>query len=90
MATQAFETPPGVGAVVVVAGAVLVEWGAVGVVLVVVVVVVTVVDGAENATTRSAAGARRSPSPTAGVGKWLAGAPTVACRSTAPVDGLSA
>ena len=35
-----------------------------------------------------AEGARRRPAPTDGVGKWLAGAPIVACSRTAPVDGL--
>ena len=77
------------GAEVVVAPAVVVVRGVV-VVLVVVgeVVVDAEVDGAEKATTLSAAGARRSPAPTDGVGKWLAGTPTLACSWTAPVVGL--
>ena len=54
-----------------------------------VVVVVVVVEDAENATMRLAAGARRRPAPTDGVGKWLAGAPMVACSRTAPVAGSS-
>jgi hypothetical protein len=35
-------------------------------------------DAARKATTRSAEGASRRPAPTEGVGKWFAGAPTVA------------
>jgi hypothetical protein len=46
-------------------------------------------EGAEKATTRSAPGATRRPSPTDAVGKWFADAPTLARRATAPVDGLS-
>ena len=48
-----------------------------------------VVAAAANATTRSAEGATRSPSPTAGVGKWLSGRPIEACRRTEPVAGSS-
>ena len=43
----------------------------------------------ENATIRFAEGASRRPVAMEGVGKWLAGAPMLACFETAPVDGLS-
>src|ERR1700677_3663760 len=41
-----------------------------------------------NAMTWLLAGARRSPSPTEGVGKWFAWLPTVSCSTVAPVEGL--
>ena len=44
---------------------------------------------AVNATTCSAEGASRRPSPTLGVGKWLAGTPMDACCWTDPVVGSS-
>ena len=44
---------------------------------------------AVKATTRLAAGASRRPSPTLGVGKWLAGTPIDACWRILPVAGLS-
>jgi len=50
------------------------------------VVVVVTAEDALKATTRSAAGARKRPAPTDGVGKWLAGAPIVACSRTAPEE----
>jgi hypothetical protein len=43
--------------------------------------------GAANATTFLAAGASSRPSATAGVGKWFAGGPTVACWRILPVAG---
>ena len=55
----------------------------------VVVVVVAAADGAENATTRFVAGAKRRSSPTDGVGKWLAGTPMEARSWGTPVDGSS-
>ncbi len=50
--------------------------------------VVVAADDVEKATTWSAEGANSSPAPTDGVGKWLAGAPMVACSCTAPEEGL--
>lgn len=52
------------------------------------VVVDVAPEGAEKATTRSAEGARRRPAPTPGVGKWLAGVPTLVCSWTEPVVGF--
>src|SRR6516165_10419615 len=42
----------------------------------------------ENAYTWSVLGDRRSPSPTEGVGKWLAWPPTETCCISVPVAGL--
>ena len=42
----------------------------------------------EKATTWSLDGARSRPSPTDGVGKWLAWLPTESCSTVAPVAGL--
>ena len=39
------------------------------------------------ATTWSLDGARRRPSPTDGVGKWLAWLPTASCSTVAPFEG---
>jgi hypothetical protein len=46
-------------------------------------------EDAVKATTRFAEGASRRPSPTLGVGKWLAGTPIEACCRTVPVEGSS-
>ena len=54
----------------------------------VVVVLDALADDARKATIRYAEGARRRPPATVGVGKWLAGAPIVACSRTPPDDGL--
>ncbi len=51
------------------------------------VVVVVLLAVAVKATTRSAEGASNRPAPTEGVGKWLAGAPMVACSRAVPEDG---
>jgi hypothetical protein len=53
-------------------------------VVLVVVDLGVVVDDAVKATTRFAEGASSRSAPTEGVGKWLAGAPMVACSRTAP------
>ncbi len=65
----------GTRVVVVVGACVVVVVGAVG------------VAGAAKATTWSAVGTRKRPAPTDGVGKWLAGIPTVAWAWTEPEAG---
>jgi len=68
-------------------GAVVVVVVVVGAVAVALVVGVVATGDAVKATTESAVGASRSPSPTLGVGKWLASDPMDALWRTAPVVG---
>jgi hypothetical protein len=73
------------GTVFVVLGALVVGALVVGAL----VVGVLVVGVAVKATTLLDVGARRSPSPTLGVGKWFAGTPIETCWRTVPVEGSS-